>query len=96
MKSHYELGQTVLIINLSFHVMWLVFHELMVCSNQIWQWLGIYEVSGKFSKAGGQVEVRRLPCCRIQNMEPTRVSVVEGNTEMQVLMGSAAHRAISL
>lgn len=41
-KSHYTLELTVLIINLSFHMMRPIFYELMVCCNLIWQGAGMY------------------------------------------------------
>lgn len=41
-RSRYTFGQTVLIINLSFHMMQPIFYELMVCFNQIWQLPGMY------------------------------------------------------
>lgn len=41
-KSHYALGQAVLIINLSSHMMQAVFYERVVCFNQIWHWPGTY------------------------------------------------------
>lgn len=74
-KSHYALGQAVLIINISFHMMRPIFYELMVCFNQIWHGLGcIKYLWSSWKQVAGEKgegsEVSRL--CRIRNSVAVR------------------------
>lgn len=70
-KSHYALGQAVLIINLSSHMMQPVFYERVVCFNQIltlaWDVLSVCEVLRR-RWLGRSEELLRFAGCRTQNL----------------------------